>query len=784
MKRQQRTMRIVECTAREICAAAGLEPEGETSLLDRPINEIYFDTRMMAGVESFCLFLAITGPSRSGANFIAEAAAKGAQVIWTDRPTPVLPGLLYLRGKNVLDELTQVAVRRRDRLSSVRFVGITGSNGKTIVKEWIHELTGERGFVSPRSYNSKLGVALSLLAVPQDAPWAVVEAGISHPGDMQPLYDMIRPQLGVMTRFGDAHAENFVSDDQRLAEKCLLFQSAHAVVALKEQFALVARHVPENRLVAADPEGYTWRGERRRWTYEQRADRENAALAFTLARMLTDEVRNPAHLPPVSMRREIINDNPETYILNDSYTSDETSATAALAALENVAGYDKKIVVLSDLSIGNENTAALRQKNIYRKATELFGTENVLTVGPRYAALGAQKNYTDTETLLERLEPSQYKGAAILLKGSRAYSLERLIPFLTRRAGATYLRIDLNALTNNYRKLKAAFGGKLMAMVKAGAYGTGATQTARALEAAGADAFGVAHTQEGVELRLAGVRSPIMVMNPAGAPIENLIEYRLEPAVGDFGMLETLRRTARKLKSPLPVHVEFDTGMGRLGFMPHEAQAALNALDDPFLQPVSVFTHLAAADDPRHDDFTRRQLNEFERLWALFQSRFGNIDGHACNSAGAMRFKAGNMARAGVALYGVGPGLEAVVQLKSVVLQVRRLPAGASVGYGRAQFLTQDSTIATVAVGYADGIPRRAGCGKACFRVAGVCRPTVGRICMDLTMLDVTGTDVRPGDEVEIFVPSLEAFAQKIEAIAYEILARIPARVRRVFVYE
>jgi alanine racemase len=408
----------------------------------------------------------------------------------------------------------------------------------------------------------------------------------------------------------------------------------------------------------------------------------------------------------------------------------------------------------------------------------------VLTVGPRYAALGAKKNYPDVETLLHFFDPEQYRHSAVLLKGSRTHPLERLIPYLTRRAGATYLRIHLDALAGNYRKIKTGFGGKLMAMVKAGAYGTGAVPTAKTLEAAGADAFGVAHTQEGVELRLAGIKAPILVMNPVGAPLENLVEYRLGPAVGDFALLEELRRTALKLKTPIAVHVEFDTGMARLGFMPEEAETVLAALDTPGLVPVSVFTHLSAADEPAHDDFTRRQLRQFEALWTLFKSRYPEIDGHACNSAGALRFKVGSMARAGIALYGVGPGLEAVAALKTVVLQTRKLPAGASVGYGRSQILTRDSVVATVPVGYADGVPRRAGGGAVAFRVAGALCPTVGKICMDLTMLDVTDAGVRPGDEVDVFADSLEAFAQSVGAIPYEILAQIPGRVRRVFVQE
>ncbi len=775
-------MRIVECTPEQIVATVGLAAEGELSLLGLRLEEIHFDTRMMAGATG--LFLALSGPNRSGTDFIAEAVARGARVVWTDRPTPLIPGVLYLRGKNVLDELAMFARCRRDRLSGVCFVGITGSNGKTIVKEWLNELTGERGFVAPRSYNSKLGVALSILAVPSDAPWAVVEAGISHPGDMDALFPMIRPRIGVMTRFGEAHAENFASDDERLAEKCRLFASAEKVVVLKEQATLVARYVCADKIVVADPEAYPWGGKTKNYPYELKADRENAALAFAVARLLTDDVREPVGLPAVSMRREIVADHPDVYIINDSYTSDATSITAALAALENVKSHEKKFVVLSDLAVRDETAASTRQKEFYLLATSLLGTENVLTVGPRYAALGAKKNYPDVETMLDFFDPVQYKNAAILLKGSRTHPLERLIPFLTRRAGATYLRIHLDALTGNYRKVKAAFGGKVMAMVKAGAYGTGAIPTAKALEAAGADAFGVAHTQEGVELRLAGIKAPIMVMNPAGAPPENLCEYRLQPAVGDFRLLQELRRTALKLKTLIGVHVEFDTGMARLGFMPDEAQEVLSAFDGPGLVPVSVFTHLAAADDPAHDDFTHRQLEIFQTLWQLFKEKYPEIDGHACNSAGVVRFKAGNMARAGIALYGVGPGLDPVVELKTVVLQTRKLPAGTSVGYGRSQFLTRDSVIATVPVGYADGVPRRAGNGAVAFVVAGKLCPTVGKICMDLTMLDVTDAGVHPGDEVDVFAGSMEAFAQKLGAIPYEILAQIPGRVRRVFVQE
>jgi alanine racemase len=772
-----------------------VKAEGETTLIDCPVEQIHFDTRMMVGEPGFGVFLALNGATRSGADYIHAAVSKGVRVVWTSAPIPPPPGILFLRGHNPLDELITLARYRRSRLNGTRFVGVTGSNGKTIVKEWIHELTGECGFVCPRSYNSALGVALSLLAVPDDAPWAVLEAGISHPGDMDPLFDMIRPHIGVMTRFGEAHAENFLSDDQRLAEKCKLFSDAEWVVVLKSQVELVARYVPRHKIIVADPDGYRRLGEPKTFSYAQLADRENAALAYATAQLLVgDAVGEPDDLPPVSMRREIIADHPEIYLINDSYTSDPTSVAAAFAALENVSGYEKKIVILSDLSMGDENAALARQKEILERAICLFGAENVRTVGPRYIAVGAAldcspdrplaKHYPDSQTLVSYFEPAQYKNAAVLLKGSRLYPLEELIPYLTLRAGATYLRVDLDALTHNYRKLKAHFGGKLMAMVKAGAYGAGAVPTARALESAGADAFGVAHTREGVELRLAGIRAPVMVMNPAGAPFEQLVDYRLQAAVGSFDVLHRLDAFARKNKVRPEIHVEFDTGMGRLGFFPHELDKVLDALRHSVLVPVSVFTHLAAADDPRHDDFTRRQIHEFETVWAAFQEIYSAIDGHACNSAGIMRFKTGNMARAGIALYGIGNELRPVAELKTVVLQTRRLPAGATVGYSRAQTLKRDTLVATVPIGYADGVPRRAGLGNVAFSVAGKPCPTLGHVCMDLTMLDATDADVRPGDEVDVFSGSLENFARCVGAIPYEILSQIPTRVRRVFVHE
>ncbi|MEZ4777131.1 MAG: alanine racemase [Bacteroidia bacterium] len=768
-----------------------------------PVNYVAFDSRFISH-GSQTIFVAIRTENRDGHDFIRDAWEKGVRNFIVEKPVS-LSGVNYLICDNTLLALQQWARAHRQKFH-YPVIAITGSNGKTTVKEWLATLVEMRFQLvkSPMSYNSQLGVPLSVLQLRPEADLALIEAGISCAGEMEILEAIIQPTIGILTHMGIAHAEGFDSFTHKLSEKIRLFRHTETVLCGADQPDVLA-FLRENH-VPAIPVADSLQGE---FTLPGNGDeeRENAQLAIHAARFLglsTEEIsRRLPLLHPVSMRLEMITDNPEITIINDSYNSDIDSVRSAFRRLIHTRAKPGNQIIISDIPHQGEWQEEV-QRQILEEAISLVGKDHVRTVGPVFARLGHPLSYETTEALMENLRYDDFRNCTVLLKGARGFALEKIIPILNRKLNATYFKINLQALSHNFRLLKSLVpeGTKTMCMVKAASYGSGTWEIAQALASEGADYLTVAYASEGIELRNARIDLPIMVMNPDLSSIDALINFDIEPEVSNIDFLERYVRASRLAGvSGSKLHLKLETGMGRLGFTEDELDELIAFIRQyPDLTIVSVMSHLAAADEPEEDPFTRRQIDTFLRMDRRLREELGIFPlRHILNTAGMLRFGqySMEMVRLGIGLYGVNPFAEKklpfyeIGSLHSVISQIHTWPADTSIGYGRAQRTLRQSRIATVPIGYADGIPRSLSNGKAEFMVRGKPAPIFGRVCMDMLMLDVTDIPgAAAGDEVVIFgrqgnrFISVSELAKSAGTIPYEILVRISPRVRRIYVRE
>lgn len=797
---------------------------------DQPsLRYVAHDSRVIShGSET--IFVALRTANRDGHDFIADAYAKGVRNFLVEHKLPYRD-VNYALCDDSLSALQTWAMQHRQRFA-YPVIALTGSNGKTTVKEWLATLLELHMQLvkSPMSYNSQLGVPLSLLQMHPQAEVAIIEAGISQRSEMEILAELIRPDWGILTHMGPAHAKGFASEAEKLTEKLLLFAEADTVL-LGSQQGWVSEQVTQTHLqprwvgsrptdelrveqAEATPQG--WRLHLRD-THDQatlalplpgQANLENALLAIFAARKMglsfADIRERMPLLQPVEMRMELISDNPDLTILNDSYNSDADSVRLALQQLAWQQVHPRKVAILSDIPHLGEQQAQI-QAEIFMQASKL--TDEVWTVGPVFDRLKLGRHFPATQPLLEALRHSDLVGSTVLLKGARQFQLEQAIPLLNRKLNASAFHIDLNRLRHNFRWLKAHLpeGTKTMCMVKAASYGSGTWEIAQELAKEGATYLAVAYASEGIELREAGISLPIMVMNPDRSSIEALLRFEVEPEVSNLDFLRRYLRAARLAGLPsYRLHLKIETGMGRLGFSEGDMPALIQLLSQyPDAQVISVMSHLAAADMPEEDDFTHQQGQRFLGMYQTLQQRLGlQAFRHVVNTAGLLRFPAYvmDMVRLGIGLYGIDPvpGLAAeqapgelkeIGSLHSVISQVQAHAAGESVGYGRAQVAQRPSRVATVPIGYADGIPRALGLGKIHFLVRGQWAPTFGRVCMDMLMLDVTDIpEAQAGDEVVLIGAqgerkiSVRDLAAAADTIPYEILVRLSPRLRRVYV--
>ena len=808
----------------EIAAATG----GTLHGADRRIGPLSIDSRQPATADT--LFIAIQGKHHDAAGYIPGLLKRGVRAFMVRRGQAVEHGgASLIEVDDTLIALQQLAAWHRAQFR-LPVVGITGSNGKTVVKEWLFQLlSGEAHIVrSPGSWNSQVGVPLSVWGIRAGHTLGIFEAGISEPGEMDAIARIIQPSIGIFTNIGPAHSGNFSSDHAKAEEKVKLFGTAEAVVCCRDHAevyqVLLAQggHVLRDwsRTQAAYVQvakeavegGQTrlsllWEGSPfdLLLPFIDSASVENAmhcvVLLLHLGRKPAWIARRVQFLTPVTMRLEMVPGMCGTTLLNDAYSNDLASLTIAISQLMRTSAGRKKVVVLSEIDGSSEPPGQL-----YARVAGLLhtaGIDLVIAIGPallahRHLFGTATEFHADAEALLRSRPAPPLEGAVVLVKGARRFGLERVVERWVERTHGTVMEVDLEAMRHNLNHYREMCGPevRIMGMVKAGGYGSSAVELARFLAHEQVAWLGVAYADEGIELRRQGIRTPVLVMNPEPVPMETLHRYALEAEVYDARSLKVAMDFAEHVPDAPAVHLKLDTGMHRLGFMRNEVPALLDALrGTKALRVASIFSHLAASEDPQHDSFTREQIALFATLAAQITDALGYAPLlHIANSAGATRFPEArfSMVRLGIGLHGIGAYAEETTRLRSVetlrtvIAQVKEVPAGDSVSYGRKAMLQKPTRIAVLPIGYADGLSRRLGEGAGRVWVHGREARTVGAVCMDMCMVDVTGIPCAPGDDAFVFSPEhpLQDYACDLGTIPYEALTSISPRVKRVFVRE
>ena len=737
----------------------------------------------------------------------------------------------FIEVDNPLLALQKLASHHRS-LFTYPVIGITGSNGKTIVKEWLYHLLQpfKRIIRSPRSYNSQIGVPLSVWQMNDVAELAIIEAGISQPDEMNSLTRMIQPSIGILTNIGGAHQENFFSLQEKCFEKLKLFSQCDVIIydADNELISncisksiLTCREIAWSRYDMERPlfisaiikEENSTRINYRYLGFENfyvipfvdEASIENSihclAAALYLMTSGNDIKERMALLEPVAMRLEVKEGKNNTLIINDSYNSDLSSLDIALDFhhRRSLKKGLKRTLILSDLLQTGQNPHTL-----YRRVGQLLATKRVQRIVGVGKSLTREANrfsiekqfFATTEELLHAIREGEihFADESILLKGARSFQFESILEELELKRHETILEVNLSSLISNlnYFRDQLAPTTKTMCMVKASAYGTGSFEVAKTLQEHQVDYLAVAVADEGAELRKVGITNSIIIMNPEVSAFNQLFSNSLEPEVYSFYLLKLLHNAAKREGiTNYPIHIKIDTGMHRLGFLPEEIPALVEYLKgQDTLIPKSVFSHLVGSDSPEFDDFTRKQISLFNEASSKLQEAFNHkIIKHICNSAAIERFPEAHfdMIRLGIGLYGVHPSgkdnLENVSVLKTSILQIKELNAAETVGYSRKGVLDKPSRIAAIPIGYADGLNRKLGNRKGYCLVNGVKAPYVGNICMDVSMIDVTDVVCQEGDEVLIFGRDLPVatLAEQLDTIPYEVLSNISSRVKRVY---
>jgi len=794
------------------------------------IRQIHFDTRKIVNGEN-SLFIALHGQKRNGNSFAIEAYQKGVRnFIFTQKVDFLLfPDANILITNDSLDAFQALATHFRNLQIPMQFVGITGSNGKTIIKEWLYFLFSDKTnlYRSPNSYNSQIGVAYSLSLMMGNEKLALIEAGISQTEEMEKLESMIKPQIGILTHLGDAHQANFTSFDEKLKEKLKLFKDSDWILCTNEEqiYTKIKKYSPhlklytcglqknadvhlksyqikkENTILLIDYKGINHEVS---IPFKDKASIENALYCAAFLLLYEDgkyfDALKFQNLPTLSMRLELKKAKNNSILINDAYSADLNSLQIALEFLNQQAAERSKLLILSDFEQNITNSElykALADKIKNNHISQLIAIGENFSKFKSYFEHIDSRFYKSTNAFIKDWNFSETKDKAILLKGARKFTFEKIALQFEIQHHSTRMEINLSALEYNLSQYRSLLKSKvkIMVMVKAFAYGSGTGEIARWIEHQKVDYLAVAFADEGVKLRKAGIKLPIMVMNTNTEDFENICRYHLEPEIYNFKILDEFRQFLIRQKQEIyPVHLKLDTGMHRLGFEENEMNKLLEELSNsPQIKIQSVFSHLASADERSDDTYTHFQITQFKKLSHQIQQAFNRpILRHILNSAGIERFPDAQfeMVRLGIGLYGVSPNkklhLRQVSSLKTIITQIKELSKGQTVGYNRKGVLNVKSKIATIPIGYADGFRRAFSNGNLSLYVKGKYAPVIGNICMDMSMIDVTGIAVEEGDEVEIFGEnqSLEVLAKSIDSSSYEILTGISERVKRVYFYE
>ncbi|WP_207495623.1 bifunctional UDP-N-acetylmuramoyl-tripeptide:D-alanyl-D-alanine ligase/alanine racemase [Aridibaculum aurantiacum] len=796
------------------------------------IEHLLTDSRRLV-MAAATLFFGIETSRRNGSDFVSELYAAGVRnfVVKNEFDPSPFPLANFVYVDDPLVALQQLVAWHR-RHFNLPVIGITGSNGKTIVKEWLYQLLyADQNIVrSPKSFNSQVGVPLSVWQLNEQHTLAIFEAGISMPGEMSVLENIIKPTIGVLTNIGEAHGANFASKQEKLQEKFQLFAGAK-MIACNNGDALIENYLHEHQEANVFTWGYKGK-DLRLLSVEKKgnqsllvAEYKNAEVSITIPFSDNASIENAIScwcilllmgvpnevisrrmqlLQPVEMRLQMKRGINNCSIINDSYSNDISSLNIALDFLQQQAGKQKATVILSDLG---ESGHAVKQYSKVAAALLRYKIDKFVGIGndlcsfeSLFSGLPDRHFFRSVEEFKQQLPLITFRDEVILVKGARVFEFEQIGSLFEQQVHQTVMEVNLSAMVNNLKQFHQYLKPttKVMAMVKAFSYGSGSAEVASVLQYHKVDYLAVAYADEGVELRKAGIHMPVMVMNPEDVTFPVLLQYNLEPEMYSLDLLNSFCSYVEKQGvEQVGIHIKLDTGMHRLGFEHEDVEELLAYLQaHKTLVVKSVFSHLVGSEEQEHDAFTQYQGKTFngfvQRLKQVIDYPFIT---HISNSAAIFRHPnmQYDMVRLGIGLYGIDTSASNVLQLQPVatlrttISQIRKVKAGESVGYSRKGMLQKDATIATIRIGYADGFRRKLGNGNGKVFLKGATAPVVGNVCMDMTMIDVSDIeDVKEGDAVEIFGPNLpvEQLAKWCETIPYEIMTNISLRVKRVYYEE
>jgi alanine racemase len=791
------------------------------------VKQLLIDSRKLMAPQG-AVFFAIDGKHHNGHDHINELYLRGVRIFIVEKQIDIklFPEATCIHVSSSITALQKCAAYKRAQFK-IPVIGITGSNAKTIIKEWLSQVLGSDYAVvkSPRSYNSQVGVPLSVWAMNERHQFGIFEAGISTTNEMQALQKTIQPTIGIFTTIGSAHDEGFQNRAEKIQEKLLLFKTAEVIIYCND-YKEIEKEINNRNLPVFD---WSLKGSaaveykiRSTITFQTEVDvkTETAKAILTIPFVDDASLENALHiattllylgysiqeisrkllqLKAVEMRLELKEATNGCYVIDDSYNNDLAGLSIALDFLDHVKQTDKKTLIFSDLL-----ESGLPSDLLYKEVAQYLNAANldkVIAIGSSISELGlwyeGEIHYYDTtENFISHIKNFTFQNEIILVKGARVFQFEKIVSLLQYKIHETVLEINLDALVHNlnvYRgRLKA--NTKIMCMVKAFSYGSGSFEIAQLLQYHGVNYLAVAYADEGARLRENGITLPIMVMNPSLNSFDTLIQYQLEPEIYESNLLNQIIDYARVKQQRIDIHIKLDTGMKRLGFEQKDMGAVVKRLNesDQYVKVLSVFTHLAASDSAEHDVFTNHQLEIFDTMTEKLNSTLGySFLKHATNSSSIMRFPQAHydMVRLGIGLYGVESAglfqneLQPISTFKTHISQIKEISADETVGYSRKGKVTQASTIATIAVGYADGYDRRYSNGVGVVLVNGVRCPIIGNVCMDMCMVDITHAHAKQGDEVILFGESLSVaeLAKSIHTIPYEILTSVGERVKRIF---
>ncbi len=773
------------------------------------------------------LFFALVGPNHDGHQYIEELIEKGVRYFVVSKIPENLKGYAnFLLVKNTLVALQDFAAYYR-LLFDFPVIGITGSNGKTIIKEWLNFLLSPDYNIirSPKSYNSQVGVPLSILGINEKHNLGVFEAGISTCNEMENLQKIIQPSIGILSNIGSAHDEGFHDFGEKIKEKTKLFTNVDVLILNKNKtilaflnpkiktftwssddksadvFIIATQNEEKTELKITHKEVCF----KATIPFRDQASIENAihCLMTMLYLNYSDEIisQRLKLLYPIEMRLKVKNGKNNTTIIDDSYSSDYQSLKIALDFLENQKQHKKKTIIISDIY-----QSGLATDELYSRVSQLIISNKINRVIAIGSTIFEFKNkfpncyaYQSVNEFLEHIDTFYFHSETILVKGARDFNFEEIVALLEEKTHETVLEINLNALSHNLNYFKSKINNqtKMMVMVKAFSYGNGGLEIAKLLEHHKIDYLGVAFADEGIALKKAGIQLPIMVLNPESTSFLQIIQNHLEPEIYSLKGLNNFLRIAESKKlQDFPIHIKLDTGMHRLGFMENDLPQLIKKLkSNPLVKIKSILSHMATSDNIKNKDFGLQQINLFDKMSSQIMNAL-NVKPirHILNTSGISNFPEAqfDMVRLGIGFYGISNDieeqkyLEKVGTLKSIISQIRTINKGESVGYSQRFIAKRETKIATIPIGYADGINRHLGNGNSYVTIKNKPATIVGSVCMDMLMVDVTNIDCNEGNEVIIFGenPSVIQLSQVLDTIPYEILTSISQRVKRVFYRE